>query len=170
MTTVELNRLVSKNTKSYIMTYRLAVGYTFLGESDNSRIASEKTLMKNVDGRSYSSFCLLRAEKHSEAFIYWCHESSRAINAGTFRFCLHVRRYRTLVAHVCPSELMCLRLCKRFNIISIRMLIIFIACSISVSYMKYFNRGLELTDLLRGLSQKYVYWFSYVRIGNVTPR
>jgi len=45
------------------MTYRLAVGYTFLGGSDSSRIASEKTLMENVDGRSYSSFCLLRAEK-----------------------------------------------------------------------------------------------------------
>ena len=44
------------------MTYRLAVGYAILGESDNSRIASEKTLMKNVYGRSYSSFCLLRAE------------------------------------------------------------------------------------------------------------
>jgi hypothetical protein len=51
------------------MTYRLAVGYTILGESDNSRMASEKTLMKNVYGRSYSSFCLLRAEKHSEAFF-----------------------------------------------------------------------------------------------------
>jgi hypothetical protein len=67
------------------MTYRLAVGYTVLGESDNSRIASEKTLMKNVDGRIYSSFCLLRAEKYDEAFIYWCHESSRAINTVIFR-------------------------------------------------------------------------------------
>jgi hypothetical protein len=118
------------------MTYRLAVGYTVLGESDNSRIASEKTLMKNVDGRSYSSFCLLSAEKYGEAFIYWCHESSRAINTGIFRFCLHVRRYKTLVAFVCPPELTFLCLCKHFNIISIRMSIIFIpmiACSNSVS-------------------------------------
>lgn len=51
------------------MTYRLAVGYTFLGGSDNSRIASEKTLMGNVDGRSYSSFCLLRSEKQCRAYL-----------------------------------------------------------------------------------------------------
>jgi hypothetical protein len=110
-------------------TYRLAVGYTIFGELDNSRIASEKTLMENVDGRSYSSFCLLRAEKYSEAFIYWCHESSRAINADIFRFCLHVRRYKTLVVHARPPEVMFVCLRKHFNMIVINMLIIFIPMS-----------------------------------------
>jgi len=65
-------------------------------------------------------------QKNSEGFIYWCHESSRAINAGIFRFCLPVRRYKTLVAHACLSKVMFLCLCKYFNIIGIEMLIIFI--------------------------------------------